>query len=93
MKIERFILKTTVRIVTCIVLTIIYFALINSPILTNELALTQMQNSNELYLITEIYNKAKPILTVIYSGIVILIGCNTIYDTYNFINTKNKGEN
>ena len=48
--------------------------------------MTQMQNSNELYLTMELYNKFKPIASYIYNIFIGLIGACTIYDIYKFMN-------
>jgi hypothetical protein len=64
------------------------------PIITNELALTQMENSNELYMLMESYNKLRPILSIVYGLIASVFVGTTIYDIWQFIKTKtNKGEN
>lgn len=88
--------KLTVKITTKIIILAIISMIVctlNSPIISNELAMTQMQNSNELYLMVETYNKVKPIISVIYGCIATLLVGTSICDTYKFISTQNKGEN
>jgi hypothetical protein len=94
MSTKRFIIKTIAKIIIYAILSMIAFNLLTSPVITNELALGQMQNSNELYLLMETHNKVKPFISVIYGFITVLFAGTTIYDTYKFIKTKkNKGEN
>lgn len=84
--------RITARIIIFIAISIIISVFLNSPIISNELALTQMQNSNELYLTMEAYNKIRSVISVMYSCITGLFAGVTIYDIYKLINTKNKGE-
>ena len=94
MSTKRFIYKTTVKIIIFIIFSVIASTLLYGPVITNELALTQMENSNELYMLMESYNKLRPILTIVYGLISGVFVGTTIYDTYKFIKTKtNKGEN
>lgn len=92
MNTTRFTVKITARIIIFIAISIIVSVFLNSPVISNELALTQMQNSNELYLTVEAYNKIRPVISVMYSCITGLFVGATIYDIYKFINRKNKGE-
>ena len=91
---KRFIIKTTIKILIYAIISTIAVSLLTTPIITNELALGQMEHSNELYLLMETYNKVKPFIFIIYGLITALIADTTIRDTYKFIKTKkNKGEN
>ena len=94
MSAKKFIMKTAIKIIAYAIFSTIALSLLTNPIITNELALGQMQNSNELYLLMETYNKVKPFISIIYGLITTLFAVTTICDTYNFIKTKtNKGEN
>ena len=91
---KKFIIKTTIKVLVYAIISTIVMTLITNPIITNELALGQMQNSNELYLLMETYNKTKHFVSIIYGLITALFAGTTIHDTYKFIKTKtNKGEN
>lgn len=91
---KRFIIKTAIKIIIYAIISTIALSLLNSPIITNELALTQMEHSNELYLLWDTYNKVRPFISIIYGCITALFAVTTISDTYKFIKTKtNKGEN
>lgn len=91
---KKFIIKTTVKILIYAIISTIALSLLTNPVITNELALGQMENSNELYLLMETYNKVRPFISIIYGLITALFVATTISDTYKFIKTKtNKGEN
>lgn len=94
MSTKKFVIKTTTKIITYTIISTIALSILTSPIITNEIALGQMENSNELYLLMEIYFKSKPFISLIYGWITVLFAGSTIYDIYKFIKTKtNKGEN
>lgn len=94
MNTKRFIFKTVVKIIIFVIFSIIVSTLLYGPIITNELALTQMEQGNELYMLMESYNRLSPLLSIIYGLITTCFVGTTIYDIYKFIKTKtNKGEN
>lgn len=94
MNTKRFYCKLIIKFIAFAIFTSIVSVLLYGPIITNELALTQMENSNELYMLMESYNRLRPILSIIYGLIAACLVGTTIYDTYKFIKTKtNKGEN
>lgn len=91
---KKFIIKTAIKIIVYAILSTVALTILTSPVITNELALGQMENSNELYLLMELYLKSKPFISLIYGWITALFAASTIYDIYKFIKTKtNKGEN
>jgi hypothetical protein len=91
---KKFIIKTAIKIIIYAIISTIALSLLTSPIITNELALGQMEHSNELYLLMETYNKVRPFISIIYGFITVLFAGTTICDTYKLIKTKtNKGEN
>lgn len=94
MTIKKFIIKTVVKIIIFAIISTIALSLLTSPVITNELALGQMENSNELYMLMETYNKIRPFIEIIYGFVTALFAGTIIGDTYKFIKTKtNKGEN
>ena len=94
MTLKKFIIRTYIKILTYAIISTIAISLLTSPIITNELAMLQMENSNELYLLMETYNKVRPFISIIYGLVTVLFVGTTIYDIYKFIKTKiNKGEN
>lgn len=91
---KKFIIKTAIKIIIYAIISTIALSLLTNPIITNELALGQMEHSNELYLLMETYNKVRPFISIIYGFITAFFAVTTISDTYKFIKTKtNKGEN
>ena len=91
---KRFIIRTIIKIIIYAIASTIAISLLTSPIITNELALTQMENSNELYVLMDTYNKIRPFISIVYSLITCWFASTTIYDIYKFIKMKtNKGEN
>ena len=90
MSTKKFIIKTVVKIIVFAIVSTVAMTLLQTPIISNEIALGQMENSNQLFLLMESYNKLRPLLAVIYSCIVLLFISTVGYDTYNFIKTKLK---
>ena len=90
MSTKKFIIKTVAKIIIFAIVSIIALTLLQSPIISNEIALGQMENSNELFLLMETYNKIRPFIVVIYSCIVLWFTGTVGYDTYKFIQTKLK---
>jgi hypothetical protein len=91
---KKFIIKTAIKIFIYAIISTIAFSLLTNPIITNELALGQMENSNELYLLMESHNKIKPYIGTAYGFITVFFTASVTGDVYNFIKTKkNKGEN
>lgn len=91
MSTQKYVFKLVAKIFILTIISIIAFNyLLASPIISNDLALGQMTNSNEMYMLVQAYDKVKPIILIVYSCIAALLVGTTIYDTFKFIN---KGEN
>lgn len=58
-----------------------------APLVSNELAMTQMQNSNEMYIFMNAYNKIRPVFGIVYSGIVVWFLYGIGRDIYKFTKT------
>jgi hypothetical protein len=58
-----------------------------SPIMTNNLALTQMQNSNEMYMLMNTYSKVRPIVNLVYVFIVCYFMGTIARDIHKFVKT------
>ena len=94
MSTKKFIVKTAIKVIIYAIISTVALSLLTSPIITNELAIGQMQNSNELYMLMETYNEVKHFISIIYGLITAFFVGTTVYDIYKFIKTKtNKGEN
>ena len=81
---KKFIIKIVINAVALIVFTLITFLVFENTIITNDIALGQMNNSDEAYLLMEYYNRIRTIVSSIYGGICVYIAGITIYDIYNF---------
>ena len=91
---KNFIFKTVVKIIIYTIFSTIALTLLDSPIISNELALGQMQNSDTLYLWMETYNRVRPYISIIYWAITAFFAWSIGSDAYTFFNNKyNKGEN
>ena len=96
MSTKRFITKTATRV---IVLTIVFIVIFNlmgvfDTMISNELALGQMENSNEAFAFIQIYNGTiKPIVNLALSLGASAMVISIILDTYKFIKTKEKNKN
>lgn len=80
--------RTVIKTVALIVVLMIISAVVNHPVLNNELAMTQMENSNALYIAWEAYNKVRGALPTVYTliGIVYLVSIGA--DVYKFNKKK-----
>lgn len=90
---KRFIIYLTVKVITYAIISTIALSLLNSPVITNEIALTQMENSNELYMLMETYNKSRPFISIIYGCITTWFVGTTVYGIYKFIKKETKEKN
>lgn len=91
---KRFITKTTVKILVYAIISTIALSVLYSPVITNELALLQMENSNAFYMIMDTCNKLRPFISISYNLITVLFVLAAMRDTCKLIETKtNKGEN
>lgn len=94
MSTKKFIIKTVIKVLIYAIISTIVLSLLNNPIISNNIALGQMQNDDALFVLMETYNKVSPFISIIYSCITALFVGTTVYDIYKFIKTKqNKGEN
>ena len=90
LKSKRLIIKIVINIAIILILTLIMSLLFENAIINNYIALGQMSNSDETYLLMEYYNRVKTIVSAIYSCIVGLIVGATVYDIYKFIKKKRR---
>lgn len=81
---KKFIQKILVKIAFIIILLTIAFSLIDSPVLTNEMALIQMQINSESFMIWEIFNKIRPIIRIILCIIGGWMMYNVTMDIYKY---------
>lgn len=82
--------KKTIRRTIIFTFTMIVIAAIGqsmSPVISNELALTQMQNDNAMFVAMNAYNKIKPIFNTLYSCVILWFVYTLGRDTYKFVKT------
>ena len=97
--IKQFVKRMITKIVVFVIMMIIISGLMYpvGAVISNELALTQMQNDNAMFVAMSAYSQIKTIIGIAYSGAIILFVYTLVRDTYKFvktINTENKkGEN
>ena len=85
---KEFILHTLIKIVIMVVVTVTVFTVIQSPTITNDIAMGQLENSNELYIQLELYNKWMPIVRSIYYTLMCGIGLTIMYDIYRYLRKR-----
>jgi hypothetical protein len=91
-RIKRFVKHTVKKIVIFTLLMFVIAAIGQSisPIVTNEMALTQMQNSNEMYVLTDTYTRLRPIVNTIFNTIIYVFIGTIIHDIYDFVKINNE---
>ena len=96
--IKRFTKKTVMRIIIFAFVMFVLSAIAQSvsPIVTNEMALTQMDNANEIFIMMNVYNKFMPVVNIAYSLVTLWFTYTIARDICKFvktINTNNEKEN
>lgn len=93
---ERFIKKTIIRIIVIVLISIFVFSFMDAAntIVSNYISMGQMENSDGMFILMEMYKTAiRPTISYILTFV---IGYNVgtiIYDTFKFIKNKRNGEN
>lgn len=76
-------MKLVVKIILLVALVAIgMFADSMGPVITNDLAMTQMENSDALLVATNTYNRIKPVIDILYTGTVLVVAGWIAYDVY-----------
>lgn len=88
MKNKKFVIKTVAMLFIFAIMTTVLMAFINSGLLTNDVALGQMENDDTSYLIWQEYQALMPVLYTAYGVLTLGIIGKVSYDTYKFIKTK-----
>ena len=84
-------IKIIVNVITILILTLVLRLVLENTVITNDIALGQMTNSDEAYLLMEYYNKVRTTVSMAYGCMSAIIVGTTVCDIYKFKN--NKGEN
>ncbi len=85
---KKFVIKTVAKVIFLVMLSVIVMTFVESPTITNDIAMGQMENSDTLFLINEMYNKARPIIHWTYRVIVFIVGLTIGWDIYKLIKYK-----
>lgn len=79
---------TSLIIDICLFVVIIFFvsAIYDSvsPIITNNMALGQMENSNDAYVMMSTYNYIEPLFIGLRAAIILWFGYTIVRDVYNY---------
>lgn len=80
--------RTVIKTVALIIVLMIISAVVNHPVLNNDLAMTQLENDDAYFIAWDIYNRVRSALPGVYTfiGIVYLVGIGA--DIYRFIKRK-----
>ena len=92
---ERFVKKTIVRIAIVVIVSVFVLSFVNAAdaIVSNHLALGQMENSDGMFILMEMYEKfLQPVLSSIVTVVIVFNFGAIAYDTYKFIKTKKELE-
>ena len=84
---KKFISKTIIKVIIFAFLMsiILFVARSVSPIVSNNLALGQMQNSDEAFIVMNTYNQSRPIFNTTMVGICGLFAVAIAKDTFKFV--------
>lgn len=92
---KQFIKRSVIRTIIFAIIMSLVTAVAGAtmPIVSNEMALGQMQNSNEMFVLMETYNRIKPLFAAAYTAVTVWFVYTICRDTYKFIKTiKPKNE-
>ena len=94
---RKFVIRMIISAVVLLVCTVVMLLVFENTVITNDIALGQMSNSNEAYLLMEYYNRIRIVASIVYSCVSALIIGIATYNICKFIKTKiqtkNEGEN
>lgn len=92
MSTSKFVWRMLWKTVT-IGLIIALMSVISSPVLTNQMAMTQMENSNELYVFFSNFSNLKTVFDVIGVGTILGLGISVESDIRKFVKSINSENN
>lgn len=96
---SKFIRKTAVKLIIFAFVMLVVSALLNSfqPIISNQIAMGQMENDDYAYILMNTYNQIKHIGSLAMTGVSALFIGKVAVDSYkfykNYNNKKEKNEN
>lgn len=80
---KRFIIKTVVKVTIIAVIALIAYLITETPILTNQVAMGQMENSNEWFVTMQMYQKAADIAASVRNVLCSILIGTICYDGYS----------
>ena len=94
---KKFIYKTLIGVLIYTIISMVAIFLLTSPVITNWLAMGQMENDDMSYLLMDAYYRARPFISFIYNCVTVIFVGSITYNAYKLIKAKkeqkNKGEN
>ena len=92
MTVKKFVIKTVTKVILFTFLLIIIGAIgpAMRTVISNELAMAQLQPSNEAYILIEAYYVIRPIINVVSVLIAIWCGTTVICDIHNFVKSLDR---
>ena len=88
-KIRIYIFSIFIKIILLILVTSFISIAFTSGTIANDVAIDQLENSNEAYLELQTYNAMTPIVEIIVWAITFFIGLAIFYDFYKIITIIN----
>lgn len=85
---RQLIIRIIASVATLIILTLTMTLIFDNAIITNDIMMGQMSNSDESYLIMDYYNRIKSVSSTIYGLVSVFIVGTTIFNIYKFIRIK-----
>lgn len=92
-QLKKFVTKTIRRAIMLVAALTVSLSLVESPILTNEIALGQMDNSSEAFMLLELNDILRSLVKFVLWLLVTMQGCAIIHDIYIFIKSIHKEKN
>lgn len=90
-QLAQFIKQMVTKIILFIVLMMVVTALTYpvGVVISNELALGQMENDNVMFVAMNAYDQVKSVVGVVYSCVILGFVCTLVRDTYKFVKNIN----
>jgi hypothetical protein len=84
---KQFVKKAVVKTIIFIAIMVIITAFVQAitPVISNDVAMGQLENSDELFVMMEMYNKMKPLVDIAYILAAGLFMMSIGNDTYKFV--------
>lgn len=88
-KIRIYVFSILIKIILIILVTSFISITFTSGTIANDVAINQLENSDEAYLELQAYNAMTPIAEIMIGAVTILIGLAIFYDFYKIITIIN----